>query len=156
MTQIQWGAGQCEGRKNLLGERNTDLRSRSAKSRGNCGRVRCQAQDRMYREFQWAFHLEAGAPVRQVEDPTIDRRPAALKGDACPIERAAALARFISALLLRFIHCFDLPATRAQARFPGPSSLGGHPCAKRVGRAACEIAAPEIGGAAGRIEIKVN
>jgi hypothetical protein len=33
-----------------------------------------------------------------------------------------APARFISTLLLRVIHCFDLPATRAQARFPWPSS----------------------------------
>jgi hypothetical protein len=87
----------------FLGERNTDLRSRSAKSRGNCGRVRCQAQDRMYREFQWAFHLEAGAPVRQVEDCAIDRRAAALKSDARCLESAAAAARL--ALLLRFIHC---------------------------------------------------
>jgi hypothetical protein len=36
---------------------------------------------------------------------TVQRRPAALKGDACSLESAPAPARFISALLLLFIHC---------------------------------------------------
>jgi hypothetical protein len=88
------------------------------------------------------FHFEAGTQVRQVEDRTIDRRPAALKGDACSLESAAAPARFISALLLRVIHC-SIPATRAaQARFRVPHyrlawfsktrRLGGQPCTKRA------------------------
>ena len=107
-----------------------------------------------------AFHFEAGAQVRQVEDRAIDRRPAALKGDARSLESAAA--RFNSALLLRFIHCFDRPATRAQARFPGAviavACVTRQPCAKRAARAACEIAAPEIGGAAeaSRSRLKIN
>jgi uncharacterized Zn-binding protein involved in type VI secretion len=51
------------------------------------------------------FHFEAGTQVRRVEDRTIDRRPAARKGDACSLESAPAPARFISALSLLFIHC---------------------------------------------------
>lgn len=37
------------------------------------------------------FHIKAGAPVRQVADRTIDRRPAVLEGDACSLKNAAAL-----------------------------------------------------------------
>jgi hypothetical protein len=77
-------------------------------------------------------------PMRKMEAST--------KGH--PITRLTS--RFISALLLRFIHCFRSSGhTRAQVRFPWPSSLGAQPCAKRAARAACkscEIAAPEIGG----------
>ena len=57
------------------------------------------------------FHIKAGAPVRQVADRTIDRRPMTFEDDARPLESAAA--RFIPGLLLRVIHLFDLPATLA-------------------------------------------
>jgi hypothetical protein len=75
------------------------------------------------------FHFEAGAPVRQIGNRTIDQRLMAFKDDARSLE--SAVARFISALLLRVIHCsFFRPY--APRCFPWPSSLGGRPCAKRV------------------------
>ena len=49
------------------------------------------------------FHFEAGAPVRQIGDRTIDQRVMTFEDDARSLE--SAVARFISAVLLRFIHC---------------------------------------------------
>jgi hypothetical protein len=94
---------QCESRKNRLGERNTNLRSAPPSHAATAdGRV-VKHKIECIGNSDGAFHLEAGAPVRQVADSTIDRRPAALKGDAHSLESAAA--RFNSALLLRVIHC---------------------------------------------------
>jgi hypothetical protein len=116
------GAGQCESRKNRLDERNTNLRSAPPSHAATADGCVVKHKIECIGNSDGTFHLEAGTQVRQVEDRTIDRRPAALKGDACSLESPAGAARFISTLLLRFIHCFDLPATRAQARFPWPSS----------------------------------
>jgi hypothetical protein len=79
------------------------------------------------------FHFEAGAPVRQIGDRTIDQRLMTFEDDARSLENAAA-ARFIPELLLWVIHLFDLPpyAPRCVSRRigrtvlliqkPGPSS----------------------------------
>ena len=146
-----WHGRSNASRKNRLGELNTDLRSFPPSHAAIADGCAVKHKIECIGNSDGTFHLEAGTQVRQVEDRTIDRRPAALKGDACSLESTAA-ARFISALLLRVIHLFDLPATCAQVRFPWPSSLGRQPCAKLAAKAACksyEIAAPEIGGAAG-------
>ena len=62
------------------------------------------------RNSDGTFHFEAGAPVRQIGDRTIDQRVMTSEDDARSLE--SAVARFISALLLRVIHLLDLPATR--------------------------------------------
>jgi hypothetical protein len=61
------------------------------------------------------FRIKAGAPVRQVADRTINRRPAALEGDARSIASAAGAARLNSALFGLSISIFR---PRASARFP--------------------------------------
>src|ERR1700730_19341309 len=113
-------------RKSRLGERNTNLRSAPPNHAATADGCVVKHKIECIGNSDWTFHFEAGAQVRQVEDRTIDRRPAALKGDACSLESAAAPARFISALLLRVIHC-SIPATRAaQARFRVPRGLVRH------------------------------
>src|SRR5580704_495609 len=92
-------------RENHLGERNTDLRSTPPSHAATADRCVVKHKIECIGNSDGTFHLEAGTQVREVEDRTIDRRPAALKGDACSLERAAAPPRFISALLLRVIHC---------------------------------------------------
>src|SRR5580700_5281770 len=111
---VSEGAGQCESRKNLLGERNTNLRSAPPSHPATADGCVVKHKIECIGNSDRAFHLEAGAQVRQVEDRTIDRRAAALKGDACSLESAAAPAHFISALLLQVIHCsiFRPPAPR--------------------------------------------
>src|ERR1700720_3956304 len=92
-------------RENRLGERNTDLRSFPPSHAATADGCVVKHKIEGIGNSDVTFHIKAGAPVRQVADRTIDRRPAALKGDACSLESAAAVARFISALLLRVIHC---------------------------------------------------
>src|ERR1700720_214782 len=87
-----------------LGELNTDLRSFPPSHAATTDGCVVKHKIESIGNSDGAFHLEAGAQVRQVEDRTIDRRAAALKGDACSLESAAAPAHFISALLLRVIH----------------------------------------------------
>src|SRR5580704_4916407 len=109
-------------RENHLGERNTNLRSAPPSQAATADGCVVKHKIECIGNSDGTFHLEAGTQVRQVEDRTIDRRPAALKGDACSLESAAGAAHFISTLLPRFIHCFDRPAKCARARFPWPSS----------------------------------
>src|SRR4030081_3873597 len=99
---------QCESRKNRLGELNTDLCGFPPSHPATADGCVVKHKIECIGNSDVTFHIEAGTQVRQVEDRTIDRRPAALKGDACSLESAAGAARFISMLLLRFIHCFDL------------------------------------------------
>src|SRR5580704_828674 len=102
---------QCEKRGNRLGELNAYLRSfppsRAATADGCVvkHKIECIGNSNV------AFHIKAGAPVRQVADRTIDRRPAALEGDTRSQESTAAV-RFMSELLLRVFHLFDLPTIR--------------------------------------------
>src|ERR1700741_2141758 len=90
-------------RENRLAELNTNLRSfppSHAATTDGCvvkHKIECIGNSDV------TFHIKAGDPVRQVADRTIDRRAAALEGDARSLESAAA--RFISALWLRVIHC---------------------------------------------------
>src|ERR1700724_4787159 len=99
------GAEQCESRENRLGERNTNLRSAPPSHAATADGCVVKHKIEYIRNSDGTFHFEARTQVRQVEDRTIDRRAAALKGDACSLESAAAPAHFIPALLLRFIHC---------------------------------------------------
>ena len=114
-------------RKNLLGERNTDLRSTPPSHAATADRCVVKHKIECIGNSDGTFHLKAGTQVRKVEDRTIDRRAAAFEDDACSLESAAGAARFISALFLRVIPLFDFPAKRARARFPWPSlpSLAG-------------------------------
>jgi hypothetical protein len=90
-------------RENLLGERNTNLRSAPPSHAATADGCVVKHKIECIGNSDGAFHFEAGAQVRQVEDRAIDRRPVALKGDAVSLESAAA--RFIPALLFRVIHC---------------------------------------------------
>src|SRR5580704_5889584 len=119
-SRLSAGAGQCESRKNRLGERNTDLRSFPPSHAATADGCVVKHKIECIRNSDGTFHFEAGAPVRQIGDRTIDQRVMTSEDDARSLQSAAA--RFISALLLRFIHCFDLPATPAQARFPWAAS----------------------------------
>src|ERR1700731_4959346 len=90
-------AGQAmQSRENRLGERNTNLRSAPPSHAATADGCVVKHKIECIGNSDGAFHLEAGAQVRQVEDRTIDRRRAALKGDACSLESAAAPAHFIS------------------------------------------------------------
>src|ERR1700738_1022824 len=117
--------------ENRLGERDANLRSAPPSHAATADGCVVKHKIEYIGNSDGAFHLEAGAQVRQVEDRTIDRRAAAFEDDACSLESAAGAARFISALLLR-VHCsiFWPPAPRRPYRWP--SSLGGQPCAKRA------------------------
>ena len=169
---VSAGVGQCESRKNLLGERNTNLRSAPPSHAATADGCVVKHKIECIGNSDVTFHIKAGAQVRQVEDRTIDRRRAALKGDACFLESAAARrVSFRSS-------CFGLSIVRSSGHTrPGAlpvaviavacvvrfktRSLGGQPCAKRAARAACksyERAPREIGRAegGGKIEIKIN
>jgi len=124
-------------RENRLDERNTNLRSAPPSHAATADGCVVKHKIEYIRNSDGTFHFEARTQVRQVEDRTIDRRAAALKGDACSLESAAA-ARFISALLLRVIHLFAIFRPHPPGAFPRPSSpacvhegLGAQPCAKR-------------------------
>jgi hypothetical protein len=71
------------------GERNTNLRSAPPSHAATADGCVVKHKIECIGNSDGTFHLEAGAQVRQVEDRTIDRRPAALKGDACSLESAA-------------------------------------------------------------------
>ena len=64
-------------RKNLLGERDTNLRSAPPKHAATADGCVVKHKIECIGNSDGAFHLEAGAQIRQVEDRTIDRRPAA-------------------------------------------------------------------------------
>ena len=104
------GAGKCESRENRLGELNTDLRSFPRSHAATADGCVIKHKIECIGNSDETFHFEAGAPVRQVADRAIDRRAAAFEGDARSLESAAPLPRVNSALLLRVIHLFDLPA----------------------------------------------
>ena len=106
-------AGQCESRDNRLGELNTDLRSFPPSHAATAdGRV-VKHKIKFIGNSDGTFHFEAGAPVRQIGDRTIDQRVMTFEDDARSLE--SAVARFISALLLRFIHCSILRPPRPGA-----------------------------------------
>jgi len=92
-------------RGNRLGERNTNLRSAPPSHAATADGCVVKHKVECIGNSDGTFHFEAGTQVRQVEDRTIDRRAAALKGDARFLESTAGAARFTSALLLRVIHC---------------------------------------------------
>jgi hypothetical protein len=83
--------------ENRLGELNTNLHSfppSHAATGDGCvlkHKIECIGNS------DGIFHFEAGAPVRQVADSTIDRRSMTFEDDARSPEN---VARFISALLL--------------------------------------------------------
>jgi len=72
--------------RKLLGERNTDLRSAPPSHAATADGCVVKHKIECIGNSDGAFHFEAGAQVRQVEDGTIDCRPAALKGDAVSLE----------------------------------------------------------------------
>src|ERR1700704_3845911 len=88
-------------RENRLGERNTDLRSFPPSHAATADGCVVKHKIECIGNADGTFHIKAGAPVRQVADHTIDRRPAVLEGDARSLE--SAVARFIPALMLRVI-----------------------------------------------------
>ena len=88
--------------ENRLGELNTDLRSFPPSHAATAdGRV-VKHKIKYIGNPDVTFHIKAGAPVRQVADRTIDRRPVALEDDLRSLESAAA--RYVSALLRRLFH----------------------------------------------------
>jgi hypothetical protein len=95
-----------------LGERNTNLRSFPPSHAATADGCVVKHKIECIRNSDGTFHFEAGAPVRQIGDRTIDQRVMTFEDDARSLE--SAVARFISALLLQVIHLFDLPAIRAQ------------------------------------------
>jgi hypothetical protein len=96
-----------ESLKNRLGELNTNLRAFPPSHVATADGCVVKHKIECIGNSDVTFHIKAGAPVRQVADRTIDRRPAALEGDSCFLESSAA-ARFIPELLLRVIHLFRL------------------------------------------------
>jgi hypothetical protein len=126
-------AGQCESRENRLGELNTDLRSFPPSHAATADGCVVKHKIECIGNSDVTFHIQAGAPVRQIADRTIDRRPAALECDACSLESAAA--RFIPELLLRIIQLFDLPATLTSRGRHRRACVTRQPCAKRAARA---------------------
>jgi hypothetical protein len=109
------GAGQCEIRGNRLGELNTYLRSFPPSHAATADGSVVKHKIKRIRNSDGTFHVEAGAPVRQIADRTIDRRPAPLKGDACSVESAPP-PRFIRSSCVGLSILFDLPA-RDDIRF---------------------------------------
>src|ERR1700730_9914104 len=77
-------------RENRLDERNTNLRSAPPSHAATADGCVVKHKIEYIRNSDGTFHFEARTQVRQVEDRTIDRRAAALKGDACSLESAAA------------------------------------------------------------------
>ena len=76
--------------KSCLGELNTDLRSFPPSHAATAdGRV-VKHKIKYIGNPDVTFHIKAGAPVRQVADRTIDRRPMTFEDDARPLESAAA------------------------------------------------------------------
>jgi hypothetical protein len=138
MTQIQWGAGQCEGRKNLLGERNTDLRSCSAESRATADgcvvkrKIECIGNSNGLSTLRRAPRFDRLRTVQSI----VAQRP--LK-----VMRAVLRARRRRRASFRRscfgLSIFDLPAACARARFPWPRGRGvmhlGRPALPKAGAA---------------------
>ena len=92
-----------QSRKNHLGERNTNLRSAPPSHAATVDGCVVKHKIECIGNSDGAFHLEAGAQVRQVAVQSIvARRPLKVMRS---LESAAGAARFISTLLLLFIHC---------------------------------------------------
>src|SRR3984893_10215308 len=68
-----------QSRENRLGERNTNLRSAPPSHTATADGCVVKHKIECTGNSEGTFHLEAGTQVRQVEDRTIDRRPAPLK-----------------------------------------------------------------------------
>ena len=100
-------------RENRLDERNTNLRSFPPSRAATADGCVVKHKIECIRNSDGTFHFEAGAPVRQIGDRTIDQRLMAFEDDARSLERA--VARFISPLLLRVIHCSIFRHTRPGA-----------------------------------------
>jgi hypothetical protein len=77
--------GEGRAMRSRLGERNTNLRSAPPSHAATADGCVVKHKIECIGNSDGTFHLEAGTQVRQVEDRTIDRRPAALKGD-CGIQ----------------------------------------------------------------------
>src|ERR1700720_2677267 len=89
-------------RENRLGERNTDLRSFPPSHAATADGCVVKHKIECIGNSDGTFHIEAGAPVRQIADRTIDRRPVTFEGDMRYLENA--LARYVSAVLSRLFH----------------------------------------------------
>jgi hypothetical protein len=87
----------------LIGEVNADLRgfppSHAAMADGCVVKHKIECVG----NADGTFHFEAGAPVRQVADHTIDHRPVTFEGDVRSLENT--VARFIVTPLRRLFHC---------------------------------------------------
>jgi hypothetical protein len=89
--------------RSRLGELNTDLRSFPPSDAATADGCVVKHKIEFIGNSDGTFHFEAGAPVRQIGDRTIDQRVMTFEDDARSLE--SAVARFTSALLLRVIHC---------------------------------------------------
>jgi hypothetical protein len=105
-TRKDVGSGKCPSRENHLGELNADPHSVSPSHAATADGCVVKHKIEGIGNSDGIFHFEAGAPVRQVADSTIDRRSVTFEGDVRSLENAA---RFIPALLLRFFHCSIFP-----------------------------------------------
>jgi hypothetical protein len=100
-------AGQCESRENRLGELNTNLRSFPPGHAATADGCVVKHKIECIRNSDGTFHFEAGAPVRQIGDRTIDQRLMAFEDDARSLESAVG-ARHFGALASGY-PLFDLP-----------------------------------------------
>jgi hypothetical protein len=90
-----------QGGAGILGEPNSDLRSFPPSHAAIADGCVVKHEIECIRNSDGTFHFEAGAPVRQVEDHTIDQRLTTFEDDLRSLENA--LAHVILALLLALL-----------------------------------------------------